>query len=206
VKRSKEKNMKRITLMAALVVLTAFLAQAQGEVTTAVISIASEETAAYAPLDASTGKYYRMDVDVPEIRSGEKLEKAVLEFYVDVESFVRGDFVWLDEDSVEHVGYSAAAPLIEIYALKSPITRAVDVSQLETQTVARVPVRVGAHRRVLVSIAPIVRSFMADPAQNYGLVIGSFTGERQGNFTLKDEAFQDGSTGRIHLTFSPMRD
>jgi hypothetical protein len=74
--------------------------------------------------------------------------------------------------------------------------------QLDKETMACVPVLVGQDRRVLIGIASIVRSFMADPLRNRGIVIGSFAGEREGDFTLKEGEFRDGSRAKIRLTFA----
>jgi hypothetical protein len=170
-----------------------------------VVSIGDDDVTSYPPVSEGTGKYYTLEFDVPEIGSPSTLETAHVEFYVDAESFVLGDFHWFDADSVEHVGYQAKTPVLEIYALTSAIEDSVNVGQLDLETVVRRPVLVGANRRVLIDIAPIVRTFMAEPPKNHGIVIGSLTGDREGDFTLRDGAFGDGNRARVTLRIASTR-
>jgi hypothetical protein len=78
---------------------------AQSIVTENTLSISSGDVTMYPPITVGAGKYYKLELSIPQLGSAATLETAHLEFYVDAESFVRGEFHWLDADSVEHVGY-----------------------------------------------------------------------------------------------------
>jgi hypothetical protein len=197
--------MRCISLITAILTMAAVVVWAGNVATEHVVSIGSVNVTGYPAAREGTGKYYTLNFQLPEIESAMTLETAHMEFYVDAASFARGDFRWVDEDSVEHVGYATKAPLIEIYELRSSIEGSVKDEQLEKTTMACVPVAVGSNRRVLVDISPIVRSFMANPSENRGIVVGSFAGEQDGDFTLKDGEFRDGSRAKITLKFSTAR-
>ncbi len=192
--------------IAVILLLSAPIVGAQGVATKQVVSIRSDHVTSYPPITEGTGKYYTFEFQVPQIVSLTTLEKAHLELYVDAGSFVRGDFRWLDADSVEHVGHRTRTPLLEVYALKSAISGALEEGQLEKELVALVPVLVGQNRRVLVDVTPIVRSFIASPTKNHGIVIGSLSGQRQGDFTLREGGFRDGSRAKISLELAPPRE
>jgi hypothetical protein len=194
--------MKKTLFATGVLVIVAIVVGAQGVTTEHVVSIRSDNVTLYAPVSEGTSKYYKLDFDLPAVGSAATLETAHFEFYVDAESFARGDFRWLDADSVEHVGYKAKTPLLEVYALKSSIEGSVEEGQLEKTTMACIPVLVGKNRRVVIDIAPIVRSFMANPSENRGIVLGSFVGEREGDFTLKEGRFVDGSRAKLSLRFA----
>ena len=193
--------MKKEWIVAAMVLALAVGAGAQGVSSEYVLSIGSGDVTTYTPaVGVETGTYYKLDFDVPEVDGGAVLESAYLEFYVDVQSVVQGDFHWFDADSVEHIGYEARTPLVEVFALTSPVAGAVQEGQLDKTTAARRPVLVGTNRRVVVNITPIVRAFIDNPSRNLGIVVGSFTGTREANFTLRTGDFPDESRARVSIT------
>ncbi len=197
--------MIKLSLAAVMIAVVGGGAGARGSATEHMVTIGDANVTTYGPASVESGKYYKLDFYVPQVGSATMLETALLEFYVDAESFVRGDFHWLDADSVEHVGYRTRAPLIEVFALKSPIEGGVKEGQLDMTTAARRPISAGPNRRVMIDIAPIVRSFMEDPTRNRGIVIGSFLGSQEGDFTLQDGMFRDGSRAKVRLEFAPNR-
>lgn len=192
-------------IIAAMVLMAAASVGAQGVSSEYVVTIGSDGVTTYRPVDAETGTFYKLDFELPEVGGATALEGAYLEFYVDAESVVQGDFHWLDADSVEHVGYQASTPLIEVYALTSPVSGALQESQLDKATAVRRPVRVGSSRRVVVNITSIARSFIENPSRNLGIVIGSFTGSREGEFTLREGDFRDGSRAKIAIKVYSVR-
>jgi len=197
--------MKRTYWIAAILLITSVCLGAQYDARERIVPIGSGDVTTY---DAASGqgvKYYEFDFQVPGMAEGVTLESAILEFFVDAASVLQGDFHWFDADSVEQVGYTARTPLLEVYALKSPIDGSVREGQLDKTTMACTPVLTGDNRRVVVDITPIVRSFSSERAPNYGIVVGAFTGSQEGNFTLKSGAFPDGSRARVHLTFASAR-
>ena len=50
---------------------------------------------------------------------------------------------------------------------------------------------------LLLDITDIVRSFLADPGSNHGLVVGSLSGSRAGLFTLKEGTIAPGVVARV---------
>lgn len=197
--------MKTMLSIAAILMALGMAVRAQDIATECVVSIGSGDVTTYNALEVEGPKYYKLAFQVPEGVDGNALESAVLEFFVDVASVTQGNFHWFDADSVEHVGYTAPTPLLEVYALKSPISGSIQDGQLEKSTMACTPVLVGENRRVVIDITSIVRSFVIDSGRNFGIVVGSFTGLREGDFTIKESAFQDGSRARVHIANSLIR-
>jgi hypothetical protein len=197
--------MKTTLCFAMILMATGIAVRAQDSATEYVLSIGSGDVTTYNALGVEGSKCYKLAFQVPEGVAANALESAVLEFFVDVAPVTQGDFQWFDADSVEHVGYTAPTPLLEVYALKSPIDGTIRDGQLEKSTMACTPVLVGENRRVVIDITSIVRSFAIDSGRNFGIVVGSFTGLREGDFTIRESAFQDGSRARVHIANSLIR-
>jgi hypothetical protein len=106
--------------------------------------------------------------------------------YVDVRAKVRD-------------GYLNEAPVLEVYALTQAWAGAVDPQIMDPETRAVRAVALGEGRRVLLDITDIVRDHLAGRVDNHGLVLGSVTGRREGDFQLVSGALPGDSVGRLRL-------
>jgi len=167
------------------------------------ISLTVTDVGTQTPVDTSLAAFYTIDFELPSDIEPSVLRIAVLEFYADVESFVRGDWVFLSEDSVETVGYLNDSPVLELYPLKSAFSGQLDSSQLDRRYGVTQPLVVGENRRVVLDVTSVARAYLKSPSQNYGFVIGSLTEMREGKFTLQAGSFSDGSLAKLHLYTAP---
>jgi hypothetical protein len=111
--------------------------------------------------------------------------------------------VYLDLDSIEQVGYRHIAPMIEVYALTSNFTGTYEPSNVIKTTRVIRPVPLGENQRVVLDITPIVREHLRSPTTNHGLILGCFSGWKEGDFELKRGSFENASDVRIRAYLSP---
>ena len=153
------------------------------------LSIPSTDVETFTPSDETLGKYYTLAFRVPDGIAALELERAVLEFYVDVQAKSRE-------------GYTSTAMVIEAYALKADFSGTVDLADFETSYGSTRPVATGDRKRVKLDVTRIVRSYIANPSRNHGLILGSLGGIREGDFTVKTGQFRDGSVAQLHLYYA----
>jgi hypothetical protein len=104
----------------------------------------------------------------------------------------------VDVSSRASEGLQNETPLFEVYALKSAFSGEVDPDQFQEQDLPTTrPVVVGSGRRVVIDITEAVGCYVADPAGNHGLIVGSLTGARDGLFTIRSGDFGPSTLGRI---------
>ena len=151
------------------------------------VLLGSSNVSTHSPSNTALGDYYVVSFEVPDEVKGRWLDKAYLEFYVDAAAIVVN-------------GYLNKTPVIEVYALKSAFSGSVNVNQFEPQTVpAMRNIVVGQNRRVVIDITEMVRSYIETPSKNHGLIIGSLTGDRDGDFTLTNN--QLGPAASVKISF-----
>ena len=167
------------------------------------ISLSAGNVSTYTPSDTSLGPYYTLEFQLPPDLPAGDLRVAVLEFYVDAQSFVRGDWISLDKDSVETIGFLNDSPVLELYPLKATFSGEVDFGQFDERYSAARPVVVGADRRVVLDVTSVIRSYLRSPSTNHGFVMGSLSEMREGKFTLTTSSFPDGSWAQLHLYTAP---
>jgi hypothetical protein len=147
--------------------------------------VGARDVATYQAAETGLGDYYVIRFEVPDRVKGGGLDHAYLELY-------------LDAASREIDGYVEETPLFEVYALKSDFQGTLTPDQFEAQSVPTVRnVLAGEKRRVVIEITEIVRSHIADPDKNHGLIVGSLTGARVGLFYITSDEFPDGAVARI---------
>jgi hypothetical protein len=170
-----------IGLFAALVVVG--LNASPSEATRTSVILSSDDITAHMPENPNLGTYYVVSVSVPP--EAARVQWAFLEFYVDVSSRA--------SDELQN-----ETPLFEVYALKGAFSGDIDLNQFQPQDLPTMrPVAVGSGRRVVMDITEIVKVYIANPASNHGLIVGSLTGSRDGLFTLRSGEFGLSSLGRI---------
>lgn len=178
------------SVLAIAVVLAVVDGASATEANRHVISIMANDIAARAESDPTFAGFYTLTYSLPEGIGSETIERAILELVVDVSALSRE-------------GYVNEAPMLEVYALKQAFAGSVTGKDLDTATRAVRPVAVGPARRVKIDVTKIVR-VQAAGAVNYGLVVGSVTGMREGTFTIRSNVFPDGAVARLSLYKAPV--
>ena len=149
-----------------------------------VVLLASSEVATYSTSDPTLGDFYTLQVQVPGIIQGKELYAALLEFYTDV-------------FSVKISGRYSRTPVIEAYELKTAFAGVVNPTQFETSSVALTNVVSGQNKRVILDITAIIKSYLANPASNHGIILGSLTASRDGKFSIRSGQIGAGTVARI---------
>jgi hypothetical protein len=151
------------------------------------VLVPSSSITTYEAAEPGLGDYYLIRFDIPVTVTQENLEHAYLEFYVDA-------------TSREVDGYVDETPLLELYALVNEFDGQLASMTLAPPTIRTVRnVRVGNSRRVVVDVTEIVRAYIAEPTRNHGVLVGSLTGRRDGEFALKGGVIRSGVTASIQL-------
>jgi hypothetical protein len=121
---------------------------------------------------AGRGTYYVVDLVVPEELAERYVDSVVLEFFVDV-------------TPDESIG-PEYTPLIEVFPLTEEVRDGQPPRYAKSYPSSR-PVPVGEGQRVIIDITEIVRGWIASPATNHGLVLGSFRGPTIGALELRED-------------------
>lgn len=178
-----------LVVLGALMLMAGFVNAQASKYT---VSLQASDLSTFSPSDESLGKYYTLTFQIPNYIGTNELEKAVLELYVDVKAKNRD-------------GYVDNTPVLEVYALKSTFSGTVDRAQFEVPSPAIRPLPLGDNKRVVVDITPIVQTVIKDSSRNHGLIIGSLSGMRNGDFAVRRGSFLDGSIAKLHLFWVPSR-
>ena len=179
--------MRRVTELVVLAIgLFLVTGAAQTDTRRQLLLIRSADATARAEADTSFGQYYTLSYRLPSDLRAERLERAVLELYLDVRAKPRGEYV-------------NEAPVVEVYALKGSFAGSVQPEKLDVTTGTMRPVALGDGRRVLIDITEIVRAHLDGTLRNDGLVVGSLTGMREGDFSLVSDKFPQGAVGRVRI-------
>jgi hypothetical protein len=173
-----------MVLMAlAFVVLTAAVRTDPNQ---QVILIRSNDVTLRTDPDTTLAAYYTVSYSPPgDLQSGE-LQRAILELYVDVSAKSRED-------------YRNEAPVLEVYALTEPFSDVLDREKLDEASRVVQPVAAGEGRRVVLDVTRIVRSHLNGRLENNGLVKGSVTGMREGEFALVSGRLPGGAVAQVHV-------
>ena len=155
--------------------------------------IHSSDATARVEADTSIGRYYTLTYQLPAGLQSGRLERAILELYVDVSVKVRE----------EHLN---EAPVLEVYALRAPYAGAFEAKDLDEGTRVVRPVTLGENRRVLFDITKIVRAYLTGTTGNNGLIVGSLTGMREGDFRLVPGKLAADAVGQIRIYLRPAND
>ena len=163
--------------------------------------IRSSDVIAHTEADTSVGQYYTVSYQLPSDLHIEDLENAILEIYLTVRAKPRTEASNGPEGNVpEHtIQYINEAPVVEVFALREAYTGSVDLERLDTATKASRPVALGASRRVLIDVTSIVRAQLDGSAANFGFILGSVTGEREGDFSVVSDRFPHGAVARLRF-------
>ena len=151
-----------------------------------VVLIRSSDVTLCTDPDTTVGRYYTVSYSSPEGLTSADLDRAILEVYLDVSAKTREEYV-------------NEAPVFEVCALKEPFGQFLDPETLDNDTRAARPVAAGADRRVVIDVTPIVRAHLQGTVENNGLIIGSLTGMREGQFVIISGRLPQGAVGQLHI-------
>ena len=127
------------------------------------------------------GTYFFVACDLPPDLAGKRLDSAFLEVVIDVAPGSNED---------EAVPYDIGVfPLMERFVGTNPI--------FESGVSSPRLIPPGDNRRALVDITRIVRRWIADPAGNYGLVLGALTGPKPDGVSIKDSVLDPDTAVRV---------
>ncbi|MFQ5479487.1 MAG: hypothetical protein ACE5EO_12610 [Candidatus Krumholzibacteriia bacterium] len=182
--------MRKFTIVVPIVTLAIALTMAPGLRAGAgkyVMHLTTGDLSKQKAAGESLGDFYILQFEMPStVRS---IRRAYLELFVDASSRTIG-------------GYTNDTPVIEVYALKGPFSGTLDPNQFEAQAVPVLGnVVAGGNKRVVLDITEIAASFLENPAKNHGLVIGSLTEDREGIFSIRNDAFNGQGVARITFLY-----
>jgi hypothetical protein len=158
-------------------------AASEREPTRSSVLIRSNDVAVHSDADTALAPYYTVAYALPGGLESTRIERAILELVVDVGAKSRGEYV-------------NEAPVLEVYALTQPFAGSVDLEAIDRATRAVRPVARGESRWVKIDVTRIVRAHAAG-ASNYGLLLGSVTGMREGTFTIRSNTFEGDGIARL---------
>ncbi len=155
--------------------------------------IRGTDASVHAGEKTTLGQCYTVQYALPDDLTSQQVERAVLELYVDVRAKTREDYI-------------NEAPILEVYAPTEAFAGGVDLKKVDIATRAGRPIALGAKRLVRIDVTRVVRAHASKTLANYGLVIGSLSGMREGDFTIVADMFPDGAIGRLNIyTSDPVK-
>jgi hypothetical protein len=137
-----------------------------------IVELGSNDVKAVTPLNSELGKFYTVVLEIPAVLNNKELLKAFLEITVDVSARNTGDYV---DDT----------PVLEVYRLTEDFDGVLDTNKIERSSPMRRNIRTGTDRKIRIDVTEAVKAFIANPSLNHGLILGSFTGSRDGLFDIK---------------------
>lgn len=150
------------------------------------ILIRSSDVTVRVDPDTTIGRHFTVAYSLPQDLTGADLERAILEVSIDVTAKRRGDYV-------------NPAPVFEVFALDEPYGEGFDPEILHADGRVVRPVALGESRRVVLDVTEIVRSHLDGTVENNGLIVGSLTGMREGDFVFVYGRFPEGAVGQLRL-------
>ena len=143
------------------------------------------------------GSFFLLTFQVPAAVSGKAMDAVLLEFYVDAGAFGRRADLYENAGPGEPDAFMNDTPTIEIFLPKSNYQGGVDADALDLTSRVAVPVRLGEDRRVVVDVTALVQEIVSGTKPNYGLVLGSITGMREGDFTIRSNRVGSGAVAKL---------
>lgn len=172
----------RTTARAAFVIMVvcALPSMAVGGVQTVAVAASSLKA-----ITTVEGTHYVVEFELPQNLGS--VRSAWLEVRLDVS--VRND-----------EGPTDPAPMLEVYMLKNTLSGDPAPADFEeTRLPMSRPVALGTNRLVKIDITEFAQRIFADPTKNHGIVIGSLTGARTGEFLVKLDGFGPGTPVRLTI-------
>jgi len=149
-----------------------------------VVDLGAQHITDYTPAEQGLGKYYTLAIPIPEAIDGKEIFGAYLELYLDVDAREIDELV-------------SDTPHLDVYTLTQSLGESMSEEALGTAAPEPGYVMRGENRRVVRDITGIVRGYLDAPSSNYGLILGSLTGVRDGLFTVKSGVLDQGVVARL---------
>jgi hypothetical protein len=148
------------------------------------VDIPSSNLKFYRP-PAGQGPYYVLTITLPgEIQS---VRQAWLE--------LRADLTVPEID-----GFHDPTSIFQVFMLKQPLEGEPTDDSFEPLRIPMSrPVATGTNRSIKIDVTEYVQRILADPPANHGLILGSVTGARRGNFQIEPNAFGTGIVARLNV-------
>jgi hypothetical protein len=153
-----------------------------------VVELGAQHLTDYTPAEEGLGKYYTLALPIPEVVEGKEILGAYLELYLDV-----------DAREIDEV--VSDTPHLDVFTLTQSLGESMSAEALGEAIPEPGYVMRGENRRVLRDITGIVRSVLATPTSNHGLILGSLTGVRDGLFTVKSSVLDQGVVARLIIHY-----
>lgn len=151
----------------------------------AIIALTQDAIEAHTDAD-SLGQYYTLQFDLPQSLDSNTLEHVLLEFYADVDVKSRN-------------GVFDETPVLEVFALREPFDAGIQSESLDFETKVSRPIAVGERRHVVFDITSIVRAHLGGTLENNGLVVGSISGLRDGNVTIRAGQLAGSAVAQVRI-------
>lgn len=178
-------NMNRLRIVGCATIAAAMLTGATAtDATKHVVRLNANDVTLRTDPDTTVGAYYTVSYSPPAGLNTDNLDRAILELYLDVSAKARDEYV-------------NEAPVFEVYALKEPFVATLDPELLDRDTRSSRPIAAGLGRRVVIDVTSIVRAHLQGTVVNNGIVIGSLTGMREGQFTILSGKLPEGAVGQL---------
>lgn len=168
-----------------------------------VLTIAAGNLTTYETQAEDRGDFFLLTFQVPAAVSGKDMDAVLLEFYVDAGAFGRRADLYENAGPGEPDAFINDSPTIEIFLPKSNYQGGIDSDALDLASRAAAPVRLGQDRRVVVDVTTLMQGIVSGTKPNYGLVLGSITGMREGDFTIRSNRLGSGVVARLLFYPSP---
>ena len=180
----RENEMKKI--MFALAALALFGATESALAEKQTLSLTTRDVTTRTEADTTVGRYYTVALPLPSGVASSSVERAVLEVYLDV-------------DAKPREGLARDVAMLEVFGLTEAFGVSLDTGRLDGATGVARPVALGGGRRVRVDVTRIVRAYLDGSRTNHGLVVGSLTGMREGDFRVVAGRLPGGAVARLHV-------
>lgn len=167
------------------------------------VLIPQTSVSTYTPEDNHLGSYFLLPFDLPSGLAGQELDAALLEFYVTVDAHGRSAELYPANDPEKPSEFVNDAPTLEVFAPNASFTGDLGTGKLDLGSRTAVPIALGEDRHIVVDITHIIQPILDGNAVNYGLVVGSLTGMREGDFSLRSGALGAGAVARIRFYLAP---
>lgn len=154
------------------------------------VDVTRNDVRVHTPEDGTLGAYYTFGLAIPARLPAETFMQAYLELFVDATTTV---------DALAAGGIAT----LEVYPLRSVLSGDLQESDLRSASMKRT-VRLGQEQRVKVDISEHVRYLLGHPSDNFGLAVGSLSGQRLGVFTLKHGVLGPGVVARVTIVFQEL--
>jgi hypothetical protein len=170
-----------------IIVMIVFLALAtlDSEAKSVILDLDNHNVSTHTDSGDSLRALTVLKFELPKELVGKRVDSALLEFYTDVSL--------VGEAFVDH------SPVIEVYPLTKEFQGNETPSYARSRAVRNI--NLGEVQSVKVDVTDIVRDWLSGVRANHGLIVGSLSGGRAGDFALRQNALDDGVLARVRIHY-----